>query len=104
MNGYWRVRFPPHLLARNERVFVHMTKSKMTAPTITLVESDSLPGVYLIPQEHLVRDVKNRAMISNYEIKELSKDVHNVGKAMRPIVDSVIEGLKEFRNEMRTAK
>ena len=84
--------------------FVHMTKSKMTAPTITLVESDSLPGVYLIPQEHLVRDVKNRAMISNYEIKELSKDVHNVGKAMRPIVDSVIEGLKQFRNEMRTAK
>ena len=83
---------------------VHMTKSKMTAPTITLVESDSLPGVYLIPQEHLVRDVKNRAQISNYEIKELSKDIHNVGKAMRPIVDSVIEGLKEFRNDMRTAK
>ena len=90
--------YPPRV------AFVHMTKSKMTAPTITLVESDSLPGVFLIPQEHLVRDVKNRAMISNYEIKELSKDVHNVGKAMRPIVDSVIEGLKEFRNEMRTAK
>ena len=84
--------------------FVHMTKSKMTAPTITLVESDSLPGVYLIPQEHLVRDVKNRAMVSNYEIRELSKDIHNVGKAMRPIVDSVIQGLKEFRNDMRTAK
>ena len=84
--------------------FVHMTKSKMTAPTITLVESDSLPGVYLIPQEHLVRDIKNRAQISNYEIKELSKDIHNVGKAMRPYFDSVIEGLKQFRQEMRTAK
>ena len=81
-----------------------MTKSKMTAPTITLVESDSLPGVYLIPQEHLVRDVKNRAKISNYEIRELSKDIHNIGKAMRPYFDSVVEGLKQFRNEMRTAK
>ena len=79
-----------------------MTKSKMTVPTITLVESDSLPGVYLIPQEHLVRDVKNRTKISNYEIKELSKDVHNIGKAVRPYVLSAVEGLKQFRDSMRT--
>ena len=82
--------------------FVHMTKSKMTAPTITLVESD-IPGVYLIPTEYLVKDARNRARINNHEVRELVKDIKNLGKVCRPYVDSFVEGIKEFRQQMRTS-
>ena len=71
-------------------------KVSMDKKTIELVESD-LPDTYLISTSDLIKDVKNRIKINNYEVKTLIKDVTHLGKQFRPYVISLVEGVKELR-------
>ena len=81
-----------------------MTEAKVgTPPTIQLIESD-LEGVYLIPQAALVADIKNRSKLSNRELRILIQDVKNVGEAARPYVDSVVEYVKDFVEDIQSDK
>ena len=78
------------------------TKVKRMEPkTIELVKSD-LPDTYLISTADLVRDVKNRIKINNYEVKTLIKDITHLGKQFRPYVETLVEGSKEFYQQLRT--
>ena len=74
---------------------------RMENKTIELVKSD-LPDTYLISTADLVRDVKNRVKINNYEVRTLIKDVTNLGKQFRPYVDTLVEGSKAFYQQLRT--
>ena len=67
--------------------------------TIKLVESD-LPDTYLISTTDLIKDVKNRIKINNYEVQALVKDVTKLGKQFRPYVISLVEGVKELRTSL----
>ena len=69
---------------------------RMENKTIELVKSD-LPDTYLISTTDLIKDVKNRIKINNYEVKTLIKDVTHLGRQFRPYVVSLVEGVKELR-------
>ena len=73
----------------------------METKTIELVKSD-LPDTYLISTADLIRDVKNRVKINNYEVRTLIKDITTLGKQFRPYVDTIVEGSKEFYQQLRT--
>ena len=74
-------------------------KVTMEKKTIDLVESD-LPDTYLISTSDLIKDVKNRIKINNYEVKTLIKDVTHLGRQFRPYVLSLVEGVKELRQSL----
>ena len=73
----------------------------MDDKTIKLIKSD-LPDTYLISTADLVRDVKNRVKINNYEVRTLIKDITELGKQFRPYVDTLVEGSKEFYKQVRS--
>lgn len=76
-------------------------KTSASPPSIQLIGSD-LPGIYLISNADLIKDMKNRVKINNHEVKTLIKDVHNLGQALQPYLVTFVEGLKEFRENLRT--
>ena len=73
----------------------------MDDKTIKLIKSD-LPDTYLISTADLVRDVKNRVKINNYEVRTLIKDITKLGQQFRPYVDTLVEGSKSFYQQLRT--
>ena len=76
-------------------------KVTMEKKTIQLIESD-LPDTYLISTADLIRDVKNRVKINNYEVRTLIKDITKLGQQFRPYVDTLVEGSKSFYQQLRT--